>query len=228
MGTKERRKREQQRRRNQIIDAAEAVIERSGFRAATMDEIAREAELSKGTLYLYFSQKRDLYLAISKKGLQHLNNEFIQVMQEDVSGIDLVRKLGETFLSYTTTHPEYSKAMIYYESLVDEDHPEVSELAKDCEEIGRKLLMYLTRAIQIGMQDGSIVQRMDPKLLAVQIWGSMRGMMQLYQVRSQQHLQKILQDFELNMETMIQQFLDVHIKGIQNNEQQLNSTTRND
>ncbi|MDZ7683490.1 MAG: helix-turn-helix domain-containing protein [Fodinibius sp.] len=218
MGTEERRKREQQRRRNQIIDAAEAVIERNGFRQATMDEIAEEAELSKGTLYLYFSQKTALYLAISKKGLQQLNDKFIGVMQEDKSGIELLQRLGETFLSYITTHPEYSKAMIYYESLVDEEQIDDEELAEDCEEIGRKLLMYLTRAIQIGMQDGSIVKQMDPKLLAVQIWGSMRGMMQLYQVRSQRHLQKILQDFELDMETMIRQFLDVHIKGIQNHE----------
>ncbi len=216
MGKEERRKREQQRRRNQIIDAAEAVIQRQGFHQATMDEIAEEAELSKGTLYLYFSQKAALYLAICRKGLQQLNDKFAHVIQEEKLGIELVRKLGETFISYTSTHPEHAKAMIYYESLIDEEDFEGDELAEDCEEVGRKLLMYLTRAIQIGMQDGSIARQMDPKLLAVQIWASMRGMMQLYQVRSQRHLQKILQDFELDMETMIGQFLDVHIKGIQN------------
>jgi hypothetical protein len=75
--------------------------------------------------------------------------------------------------------------------------------------------MYLTRAIQIGMQDGSVANQMEPKFLAVQFWASMRGMMQLYQVRSQNHFQKLLQDFELDMETMIRQFLRVHITGIQ-------------
>lgn len=215
MGTSERKKREQRRRRNQIIDAAEAVIVREGFRQATMDEIAEEAELSKGTLYLYFSQKAALYLAINKKGLRKLNDDCIAVMQQDQPGIELVRRLGETFVRYTTEHPEYIKALIYYESLMDEEQIEDVELAHDCEEIGRKLLMYLTRAIQIGMQDGSIVNEIQPKLLAIQIWGSMRGMMQLYQVRSQRHVQKILDDFELDMKTMVRQFLDVQIKGIQ-------------
>ena len=154
MGTEERRKREQQRRRNQIIDAAEAVIERRGFRRATMDEIAEEAELSKGTLYLYFSQKAALYLAINKKGLQKLNDECIEVMKQDKAGVELVRSLGETFLSFTTAHPEYTKALIYYESLIEKEQLEELEIAEECEEIGQQLLMYLTRAIQVGMQDG--------------------------------------------------------------------------
>lgn len=215
MGTKERKKREQKRRKNNIIRAAETVIERKGFQQATMDEIAEEAELSKGTLYLYFSHKTALYFAINKKGLQKLNDEFLQVMQQDQTGIELIRSLGERFMSFITTNPEYAKALIYYESLIDEEELEENKVAQECEEIGRQLLMYLTRAIQIGMQDGSITNQMEPKLLAVQIWGSMRGMMQLYQVRAQQHLQKMLQDFELDMETMIRQFLNVHIKGIQ-------------
>ncbi len=215
MSTEDRKKREQQRRRTQIISAAETVIERKGFQQATMDEIAEEAELSKGTLYLYFSHKEALYLAINKKGLQKLNDRFLHVMQQDQQGIELVKDLGDSFLSFITSNPNYTKALIYYESVINEEKLEENEPAQECEEIGRQLLMYLTRAIQIGMQDGSITNQMEPKLLAVQIWGSMRGMMQLYQVRSQHHLQKMLQDLEMNMETMIRQFLDVQIKGIQ-------------
>lgn len=54
MGTTERKKREKERRRNTIIDAAEKVIFSKGLDQSTMTEIAQEAELSKGTLYLYF------------------------------------------------------------------------------------------------------------------------------------------------------------------------------
>jgi len=215
MGTEERKKREQKRRKNNIIAAAEKVINRTGFQQATMDEIAEEAELSKGTLYLYFSHKTALYFAINKKGLEKLHTHFVEIMEEDKQGIELVRNLGDTFVSFITQNPEYTKAMVYYESLIEEDQAEENKLAQECEEIGRQLLMYLTRAIQIGMQDGSVANQMEPKFLAVQFWASMRGMMQLYQVRSQNHFQKLLQDFELDMETMIRQFLRVHITGIQ-------------
>ena len=215
MSIEDRKKREQNQRRNQILNAAEAVIEKKGFNNATMDEIAEEAELSKGTLYLYFSHKTGLYLAINKRGLKKLNDSFQEIMKKDLEGLAMVKELGESFLSFIAANPEYTKALIYYESLVDDKDLQGNKYTRECEELGRQLLMYLTRAIQVGMQDGSIAHRMEAKLLAIQIWASLRGMMQLYQVRSQHHLQKMMQDFEMNMETMIKQFLDVQIKGIQ-------------
>ena len=52
MGIAERREREREQRRNTILDAAETVFFSKGINLATMDEVAEEAELSKGTLYL--------------------------------------------------------------------------------------------------------------------------------------------------------------------------------
>ena len=51
-------------KRRQIIDGARDVILRSGFDAASMNEIARVAGVSKGTLYVYFSSKEDLFEAL--------------------------------------------------------------------------------------------------------------------------------------------------------------------
>jgi len=54
------RKRQTQRR---IISAASALIERLGYRRASMDEVARRAGIAKGTVYLYFPSKVDLLVA---------------------------------------------------------------------------------------------------------------------------------------------------------------------
>ncbi len=48
-------------RRNEVIDAAIAVFAREGFAQATMDDVAREASIAKGTVYLYFKSKEDLF-----------------------------------------------------------------------------------------------------------------------------------------------------------------------
>ena len=48
-------------RRNEVIDAAIAVFAREGFAQATMDDVAREAGIAKGTVYLYFKSKEDLF-----------------------------------------------------------------------------------------------------------------------------------------------------------------------
>ncbi len=60
MGIQERKERERERRRQQIIVAAKRVFSDKGFNRATMEDIAKEAELSPGTLYLYFKNKDEI------------------------------------------------------------------------------------------------------------------------------------------------------------------------
>ncbi len=62
MGILERKEKEKQQRRDDILGAAKEVFFSKGLMSATMDEIAEKAELSKGTLYLYFASKEELYL----------------------------------------------------------------------------------------------------------------------------------------------------------------------
>ena len=58
MGIQERKEREKLQRREDIIDAAEKVFFKKDLDSATMDDVANEAELSKGTLYIYFKSKK--------------------------------------------------------------------------------------------------------------------------------------------------------------------------
>jgi AcrR family transcriptional regulator len=62
-----RRSREDSAKRRQIIEGARAVFLPQGFDAASMGEIARKAGVSKGTLYVYFKSKEDLFEAIAEE-----------------------------------------------------------------------------------------------------------------------------------------------------------------
>jgi TetR/AcrR family acrAB operon transcriptional repressor len=59
-------------RREQVLDAAHTVFARKGFRAATVDEIAAAAGVAKGTVYLYFKSKEEVYWATLDRGLDAL------------------------------------------------------------------------------------------------------------------------------------------------------------
>jgi AcrR family transcriptional regulator len=72
MGIKERKEREKERRRQQILVAAKRVFVNKGFGKATMEDIANEAELSPGTLYLYFKSKDELCASLSVRILEYL------------------------------------------------------------------------------------------------------------------------------------------------------------
>ena len=76
MGSNERKERERLFRQNVIFSAAAKVFMSKGFENATMDDIAVEAEFSKGALYTYFQSKNELCLSIVLRGLKVIASEF--------------------------------------------------------------------------------------------------------------------------------------------------------
>ena len=72
MGIKERKKREREMRRQQIMIAAKRIFTQKGYEKSTMEDIAREAELSPGTLYLYFKSKDELYASLCLRVLRFI------------------------------------------------------------------------------------------------------------------------------------------------------------
>ena len=76
MGVVERKEREKELRSESIIDAAERIFFSKGFEHATMNDVAEEAELSKGALYLYFHSKNELCMAILQRSLHILREIF--------------------------------------------------------------------------------------------------------------------------------------------------------
>jgi AcrR family transcriptional regulator len=94
MGIQERKEREKERRRQQIIVAAKRVFSKKGFNKATMEDIANESELSPGTLYLYFKNKEELYASLSLRILYFQNIRVEQVIAEaDADPISKLKQL---------------------------------------------------------------------------------------------------------------------------------------
>lgn len=91
MGIQERRERERERRRQQIMVAAKRVFSNKGFGKTTMEDIAKDAELSPGTIYLYFKNKDELYASLSLRILQYLLIRMEHVTAE--KGLNLEKRL---------------------------------------------------------------------------------------------------------------------------------------
>ena len=87
MGIAERREREKEQQRNmrrqQIMEAAKIVFRRKGFISATMEDIAAEAELSIGALYLYFKNKDEIYASANISILEYLNERVKNLYESD-------------------------------------------------------------------------------------------------------------------------------------------------
>jgi AcrR family transcriptional regulator len=186
MGITERREREKEQRQNAIIDAAEKVFFSKGVENATMDEVAEQAELSKGTLYLYFENKDDLYHAICLRGLNILHVLFEEAAASEEKGVDKLNAFGRAYFTFYQQYPHYLNAMMHHEGrkleLVDnEKYPHVSL----CIEAGNKLFGFMQEAVRIGIQDGSLRSDLDPLLVSVVLWGHSNGIMQLIETKGE-------------------------------------------
>ena len=83
----ERRQEEKERRRAEIIDAAEEVVGSGGWDALTMDQVARRARLSRALLYVYFKDKIDLMYGVCERGLQLLRTRIDAVAGQHQLGL---------------------------------------------------------------------------------------------------------------------------------------------
>ncbi|WP_269849580.1 TetR/AcrR family transcriptional regulator [Methanosarcina horonobensis] len=87
MGIAERRQREKEQRKTEIIDAAERLFFSRNYEDVSMEDIAREVELNKATIYLYFKNKEALYATIVLRGIGILKEKYTECMEKQVSGI---------------------------------------------------------------------------------------------------------------------------------------------
>lgn len=209
-----RKERERIARKEAILDAAEEVIRLKGFNQSTMDEIAEKAELGKGTLYLYFESKTSIYLAICERGSRLLNQRMAKVITMDIKGIDMVKEMGHIYLDFIQLNPIYYHAINFFESYLSEDKLVESDNVDQLQNLGVEAMTCVVRAIQIGMQDGSIRATYDPKELGIIFWGASRGVIQVALMKENRKRLKVLSDVTFSLESLVNSFIDIIGSGI--------------
>src|SRR5215467_3720536 len=97
-------------KRRQIVDGARAIFLSRGFDAASMGEIAKAAGVSKGTLYVYFENKEELFEAIVHQQCD-LQAETLFDLGDDREDVEAVlTRLGIRFIGFLC-HPEKASAL---------------------------------------------------------------------------------------------------------------------
>jgi AcrR family transcriptional regulator len=93
--TSKRKEREREARREAILDAAARVFSRKSFFEATLEEIATEAELAKGTLYNYYKDKPDIFGSLIARGQTEFRENLEKAIAEGGSLEDMLRRIFE-------------------------------------------------------------------------------------------------------------------------------------
>lgn len=174
MGIQERKEREKERRRQQIIVAAKRVFSEKGFNKATMEDIAKEAELSPGTLYLYFKNKEELYASLSLRILQYLHIRVTHVNKDAaLSPEQKLSALMEAMYDVYDFDPLTIINMFHLQSSETLKHLSES-LLEEIKQLSQKSIGAIAKIFEEGMQKGIYVDR-HPVALADIFWSLFSG-----------------------------------------------------
>ena len=106
-----------------ILEAARRVFAARGFHEATVEDIAEAAGVAKGTVYLYYESKRDLYFAALKFGISQMYSSLLQELEKVTTPEEKLKALISAKLSYFDENRDFFK--IYYSELgnIPSTHP---------------------------------------------------------------------------------------------------------
>ncbi len=174
MGIKERKEREKERRRQQIVVAAKKVFSDKGFNRATMDDIANEAEVSPGTLYLYFKNKEDLYASLSVRILQYLQIRVEQIVNEEkMQPEQKLDALVEAMFDVYEFDPLVIINMFHLQS--SETLKNLSpEVLNDITDLSRKAIVGMSKIFEEGTKKGVFIE-CHPVALSDTFWAFFSG-----------------------------------------------------
>lgn len=143
-----------------IVDAAEKIIAENGFRALTMDQVAKEADVAKGTVYLYFKNKNSLCAAVNAK----LNKELNQIVKEKMdlckTGSEKVVASGTGVVEFSLKNPEKWNVLAELHQMKFED-PKDPNVLNFLQEVN-DMVQMLAEAYRQGIKEGAMRKDLDP------------------------------------------------------------------
>lgn len=140
---------------SEILEAARSVFARKGFNAATVDDIAEAAGLAKGTVYLYFRSKLEVYLATLRQGLEAMQEEVRRGMDAEPDVAGKLRSFMRTRLEYSERNRDFIR--IYYTELNNMlIHP--AHVRQEFQDIYDRQAAALTRLLDRGIETGEVRQ----------------------------------------------------------------------
>jgi len=175
MGVKERRKLEKQVRLNQILDAARKLLFSQGIENISISKISKEAELGVGTIYFYYKNKEDIFIALQQEGIEVLFTSIQQIVGQDLDPDEKLRQVAHAYYEFTENHKEYFNIINYFLSSSKVFFKE--DLKQQIDMSGTKILTIIQDIIHTGNQADFFIEK-DPVKFSIMFWGMIHGLVQ--------------------------------------------------
>ena len=171
-----------------MILAAEQIFFAEGFANAKMEDIARQANCSKTTIYTYFESKENLYMAITYRAFENLMEIYYLTLDKhfNKSGFERVAAIFKAYLEFSEKQYNYQQLLIEYLTFIrtvsskGQENKMAEQLKQSywfrkVRDIHNMPITVIVQQIKDGQKDGSIINKDQPLEIFLTIWALILG-----------------------------------------------------
>jgi AcrR family transcriptional regulator len=149
-------------RRQSLIDAARSLFAAGGYHATTVDDITRAAGVAKGTFYLYFTEKREIYYEVIRGFMQLIKDIGRSVGQTSPDPLDFFARTEKAAVELMNIFVENRQlARLAYRESMGLDHQLEEMIRGFYQEVAELAAANLQVAMDLGL-----IRPVDPHLVA--------------------------------------------------------------
>ena len=191
-------------KRGRLLEAAAKVFSERGFKRTTMAEVARRADVGKGTVYEYFESKESLFLALFRWYCQVSLQSALPSAGEAATAEESLKTFGRSTVQVILASWEFFPLTMEFwsEASQTSQREGLFQVMREMYEGYRAVVVEILGA---GVQSGEFRQDLDLEALAAMVVGAFDGMFLQYHF-----------DPDLDPASIVEHFMTTFIQGIRN------------
>jgi AcrR family transcriptional regulator len=179
VGLLERRGKEKDSRKKLILKSARTLFFKKGFNNVTVDEIAKSSELGKGSIYLYFNSKEEIYAQILLNDIEDFNQQVFVLLNKKKIAADLLVEFSEIYVDFFFNDGELFRILMTY-MLQPAKMNLTEKLNSQILTANARSIDVIGKILQLGVSSNEFPANINLKQNQNAIWGLLNGIISLY------------------------------------------------
>ncbi len=209
MSPQEKRKKEKENKRNNILKAARKLFFDNGFKAVTVDNIAAKAAVSKGSIYLYFDSKEEIYAQVLVADNIERHKELLEFNTKEAPAEELLFQYAQHYVDDFFNNKELFRILMTFMLQTEQMNltpQQNAELIRTTNEN----IKFISGILQKGIDSGDFLATIDIRQTQNAIWGLLNGVISLFLFMGNpaKRAERI--------HTLVKESLAIFIKGLKN------------
>jgi AcrR family transcriptional regulator len=185
--------------RDQILSTARRLFAERGYDGCTVSDIARQAGMSQGNIYWYFSSKEQLLKVILEEAFEALDALFEEIAAFPGTGVERLNHLLERYIAFGQDQGGAELTIIISSLIARGDPQRLSDLGLDTAQIGAGFQRSLAAILAQAQSEGGIMPGIDPDLLAMFFFSFFNGLVFTYPREAEEVPDEVLQEAALRL-----------------------------